>query len=1779
MSSSNSNNQKEDNMFKMYYQTLLDGKKPTRSRVSTKNDQNTTNNLNEISVELNTSSNLKDNETKLEIKISNISKKRKILKKKINKKNNNLKDTNEKSISKTAKKIKNKIIYGEESPLISLNNSNYLTEPKISKEKEHKISKLMKNKNNSLKVKTHTKFILNKNSDLKEIENSQINIRSLNSKNSLDNIEVDLDYQQSQFNLKDEKENLNFEIIQGIKFESFESFPIISDKVKIFPYSAPNLNSNEILPMKLEEKILYNLALTKETYLYRYIIFIKGSRPILGKIIKIIYDQTFSIDLDGKIKQNNLDKENNIINNNISNAIGFEVLVLNKENDFLIINFLNSFGKAEDINLKNLIEKFNFISSEVIEIDLSDLDYFEISNIYVIEQIFITKKYSKYFNKLQSSNINHHDSYDELYENLFAVVSKIVDKNSDVIDENIIDNFIQHQSDYKISNKNSEYKYLGLFLSKIFQVKEINQKIGYLSLNNHDYTDYSIDKYVEIFNETDLEPLNYFYITNAYNIMYNNFPNNSKIPKLFVNEEKLYCDLITFSSVILNVFNNFSPRDKKCLNNLFMSIILNEEYLIFLKKVEFYDNNLISLTETQNDKIVQGKNKIIDNNKKMNNLISSLDHQKFNLYPTYLFKTQFLNSPEKFIFHEALIKTKLSENYCLILNYNKKSNSIYVRYYKNGCSKWLNLNKIEKNEDYIEQIFINKCKGAADKNTYFREIINYFSINNKNNKFLINNQSNLLLLQNNKIKDAFLKEELFKSICNFSFYKKIKFFIHFYAEEKIMLSTNNQNSTCFILNKKGENNFNLLKDLECLICTYPMTDVDYRFCRFCRKIYHTCCLPSEEKGLEPEFNILGKTNYFWSCKECKICNICSTNAQIIYKQKGDSNLLLQFQSFSKNHKVLIGPKLICKVCFNAYHYECLPAYIKKIYPAIINEMDQINCHFQTSSNAISNFNVSYENMDQTKIYENFKCEKCIKCISCKKTNLDLSPGITWSEDYEFCSECKKRYEKKEFCPVCKKLWMLNETKMIQCKCKFWVHLSCDRFLTEETFKKLSEKKSQNYHCPICRIKKKIKLIEGFIDDCVFLDKNGWFFYPVDTNKEINYLKIVKNPISFSVIKTKALQGLYLENPDELINDIKLTFSNAMNYNFPNSKIHKDANYLNEECIKLFEENSNFLAQIALEYFLYDRNTPLLYLKNNSACEFDLKEAKAITFFINKVYSLLKKAGFINSNITNLYLGNNPVIKYEYLNYLFLIQPIINNDYVYFNHNPEIYLKYNEIRIGEIFGNKFNQIKSTMSNNINDTKIGSSKIEKEKLININNNYNKNSGNNNCSETESKDSNKLICLKKQQSEISLEKFNNTFYQNNNKENNNIVKINYGEETIQNNKEFIELNKQKAEFLYDEENMINHNNFIFSNYEREYDNEKENPKEKLLEKSNSSENSDLDIVVIDDINQNNIDVEVEKENVLETNEKNKDDCASDQNNIKIIFSKNYELETDKFININAINEEESEIHKEPVLDLVEIDEKQIGKKTNFQISSLRQNAKNKTLGKNNDFQHELDIYNSNFDIALNKKNQKSLKNVINRIQFNENNDDINEINNFEDQYRNEDRLLNLFNYYKEKDYKTSFLFMNKAKRMLKDDRAYLEYIELMDYVVVCKDENRRKKLIQGNSYNNNSLTNDKRDLKGNRKNSISPESNLDVDDANFNLEKKNTDKPKKGRPRSNKNETTQNNVNELKLINKDRNIDFNNNNNYNQKIIVNSDSLIKNENNNYLLGKFYILLQNSQ
>lgn len=62
-----------------------------------------------------------------------------------------------------------------------------------------------------------------------------------------------------------------------------------------------------------------------------------------------------------------------------------------------------------------------------------------------------------------------------------------------------------------------------------------------------------------------------------------------------------------------------------------------------------------------------------------------------------------------------------------------------------------------------------------------------------------------------------------------------------------------------------------------------------------------------------------------------------------------------------------------------------------------------------------------------------------------------------------------------------------------------------------------------------------------------------------------YTKIIKTPMCFTNVRERAKTTLYLTEPSALRRDINLIFDNAMRFNLPKHRVHKDAKKLGTLC--------------------------------------------------------------------------------------------------------------------------------------------------------------------------------------------------------------------------------------------------------------------------------------------------------------------------------------------------------------------------------------------------------------------------------------------------------------------------------------------------------------------------------------------------------------------------------------------------------------------------------------
>lgn len=335
----------------------------------------------------------------------------------------------------------------------------------------------------------------------------------------------------------------------------------------------------------------------------------------------------------------------------------------------------------------------------------------------------------------------------------------------------------------------------------------------------------------------------------------------------------------------------------------------------------------------------------------------------------------------------------------------------------------------------------------------------------------------------------------------------------------ISIYDNSEYETNISIRKKSGFNYNVLCLVECAKCMYCIANYEYYICYSCCKVFHSNCL---DKSMRNSILINGA----FSCDDCRPCFNCKANSNI--------------------------DKLTCVHCGKAYHINCLLNQLRYVY---------------------SDFNK-----------DKFKCENCISCLQCGVTAYTIKSGNRFNSQCEMCIECEHKRNKRQFCPICDELWTSIELdNLIECKCKFFYHVKCDRTLVSGTAKK-------KYHCPSCRIKKKIKFLDNFLKNFIALDENLFFIEPVDTKVIPNYTKVIKKPMCFKMIeeKIKDVENVnYLKNMNEFFEDIDLISTNAIVYNKPNDFIYKVAEKLKKDSEKILNDNFGILYQISFEYYLFD----------------------------------------------------------------------------------------------------------------------------------------------------------------------------------------------------------------------------------------------------------------------------------------------------------------------------------------------------------------------------------------------------------------------------------------------------------------------------------------------------------------------------------------------------------------------------------------------------------------
>jgi hypothetical protein len=78
------------------------------------------------------------------------------------------------------------------------------------------------------------------------------------------------------------------------------------------------------------------------------------------------------------------------------------------------------------------------------------------------------------------------------------------------------------------------------------------------------------------------------------------------------------------------------------------------------------------------------------------------------------------------------------------------------------------------------------------------------------------------------------------------------------------------------------------------------------------------------------------------------------------------------------------------------------------------------------------------------------------------------------------------------------------------------------------------------------------------------DKLYFFQEPVE-DQISGYTKIIKTPMCFANVRERAKTNTYLIEPSALRRDINLIFDNAMRFNLPKHRVHKDAKKLGALC--------------------------------------------------------------------------------------------------------------------------------------------------------------------------------------------------------------------------------------------------------------------------------------------------------------------------------------------------------------------------------------------------------------------------------------------------------------------------------------------------------------------------------------------------------------------------------------------------------------------------------------
>ncbi|XVF87240.1 hypothetical protein PTKIN_Ptkin18bG0103000 [Pterospermum kingtungense] len=152
---------------------------------------------------------------------------------------------------------------------------------------------------------------------------------------------------------------------------------------------------------------------------------------------------------------------------------------------------------------------------------------------------------------------------------------------------------------------------------------------------------------------------------------------------------------------------------------------------------------------------------------------------------------------------------------------------------------------------------------------------------------------------------------------------------------------------------------------------------------------------------------------------------------------------------------------------------------------------------------------------------------------------------------------------------------------------------------------------------------------------------GWVFnQPVDpiALNIPDYFTIIKNPMDLGTIKSKLVKNTYL-GVQEFVDDVKLTFSNAMLYNPPSNNVHKMA----EEMVQFFEARWK-----SLEEKWNQENSKVGHGKILSARLKDVNEARqsCIKIQLHQNSSLPKKSKPSEEKVVKHHLNARAAAKVE-----------------------------------------------------------------------------------------------------------------------------------------------------------------------------------------------------------------------------------------------------------------------------------------------------------------------------------------------------------------------------------------------------------------------------------------------------------------------------------------------------------------------------------------------------